>query len=111
MNIKKAILNWLPFGNSQDDIQPIKPQVKYALSPDLRPKAKLPPQAPRAGAPLRGYLECKAGASSIVIVENESTVELLALTDAHEPNDDDGINPYNTGVFENSGVWKSMRKR
>ena len=87
-------------------VRPAAPRPRQAVDGvDFEPRAQT-----RAGAPLRGRVVSPDGNTNVLIDNEDRTEELLKLSeDDLELAEDDGFDPYNTGSFKPSNVWKDKR--
>lgn len=89
------------------DVAPPDAQIPTGLSRTLQPTRPLPGEAPRAGAPLQGHVSSPNNRDQVLDQPEERTEELLTLSeDALYGSDDNGMDPYNTGSFRTSGIWR-----
>ena len=89
------------------DVAPPDAHIPTGLSRTLRPIRGLPGEAPRAGAPLQGHVRSPSDRDQVLDQAGERTEELLTLSeDALCDPDDNGMDPYNTGSFRTSGIWR-----
>lgn len=120
----KSLINWLLDKFSEDEEESDVPlrlnqSGKVALqqpTPRSRPSEKKP--AVEFSSELEGRIE-DGGPGKNVLVRNKylredtGTHETLKIIDdsIDESNEEDGIDPYNTGRFDRSKSWDSFRTR
>ncbi|MEM7610186.1 MAG: hypothetical protein AAF270_00705 [Pseudomonadota bacterium] len=100
--------------NDSKDIAPPDAKIPTGLTRELRDAMQRKPEdnLPRAGARLRGRIESPNGHENVLIIDNEHTEELLALTeDAVEKMQEEGFDPYNTDTFTTTGAWENTKRR
>jgi hypothetical protein len=121
----KRFLTWLTDRFSPSSPVPDKPKhvSPLRLMPKARlPKAKKPAVAQPQAVEFAGEVEGKiidGGPGKNVLVRNKyvredtGTHETLKIVDDSllKSNDEDGIDPYNTGRFDRSKSWDSSRSR
>ncbi|MEM1440084.1 MAG: hypothetical protein AAF545_00790 [Pseudomonadota bacterium] len=89
------------------DVAPPDAQIPTGPSRTLQPVRRMPGEAPRAGAPLQGHVRSPNNRDQVLDQPEERTEELLTLSeDALRDPDDNGMDPYNTGSFRTSGIWR-----
>lgn len=90
-----------------EDVAPPELNVPTGINPALRPARPLRGEAPRGGAQLQGSVNSPNNRDQVFDRPDERTEELLVLTeDALLDAEDNGIDPYNTGNFRTSGLWR-----
>jgi hypothetical protein len=116
----KRLITWFKERFLDEDDEPTAP-LRQA-GPRVRPKPVRPPQPAAEPVDISTTMEGKivdGGPGKNVLVRNKylreetGTHETLKIIDdsAIESNDEDGIDPYNTGRFDRSKSWDTFRSR